>query len=761
MASHVSHTVLIVAALTALGHSAAFGQPVRLRARTFVPPVNVVSGTPALAAGQPAPPAVARHVLMQFSAPIDAATLAALRGSGATPLHYVPDDTLSVTVPPGFNAAVIPGARWIGTLEPLDRLSAETTADLAARFPSHPLTVVEFHPDVDRGAIQQRLAAAGTTPIESAAWPARYALVPTDAAAIGALAQDDAVAWIFPAPGQLVLEAGGMCSGAIVPGGVVASFATVGDGWDGPGRGAAKLGHAFTLASADLDWTIQRDEILRAMEVWSAAVAVTWSPASPDATRTVRMFWAGVDHGDGSPFAPTELAHAFYPSPPMSEPTAGDIHFNDTLSWGAGDPVRWDVFSVALHELGHSLGLAHSGDPGDVMYPMYQGIVAGLAGGDIAAIRELYASADRDTLQGGWANEVIGADVGGGAGASEGRFTVSAGGRDIWGGADEFRFVSRTLAGNGDVIARVDALDGTHRWSKAGLMIRASRDPGAAHALVLVSQGRGLAFQLRATPYGDSAHTDGGPGQAPVWLWLSRRGARVEAYTAVDGGDWRMIGFDRIELGHEALVGLAVTNHDVRGLATATFSDVRVTPQSPWGWLSADIGAVGRAGSVVFEPTMIRVRGAGADIWGRADAFRFVWHAIEGDLDVVARITHIDPTREWTKAGVMIRAGLERGAAHAFMLGSAGKGYAFQRRPAADGISVHTSGGTGHVPGWVKLSRRGNEVAAYRSDDGRNWTMVGSSVIALGQVAFVGLAVSSHTTTAPAEARFESVTISQ
>ena len=186
-----------------------------------------------------------------------------------------------------------------------------------------------------------------------------------------------------------------------------------------------------------------------------------------------------------------------------------------------------------------------------------------------------------------------------------------------------------------------------------------------------------------------------------------------------------------------------------------------VTPQSPWGWLSADIGAVGRAGSVVFEPTMIRVRGAGADIWGRADAFHFVWHAIEGDLDVVARITHIDSTREWTKAGVMIRAGLERGAAHAFMLGSAGKGYAFQRRPAADGISVHTSGGTGYVPGWVKLSRRGNQVAAYRSDDGRNWTMVGSSVIALGQVAFVGLAVSSHTTTAPSEARFESVTISQ
>ena len=222
-----------------------------------------------------------------------------------------------------------------------------------------------------------------------------------------------------------------------------------------------------------------------------------------------------------------------------------------------------------------------------------------------------------------------------------------------------------------------------------------------------------------------------------------------------------MIGFDRIELGHEALVGLAVTNHDARGLATATFSDVHVTPQSLWGWLSADIGSVGRAGSVVFEPTTIRVRGAGADIWGRADAFRFVWHAIEGDVDVVARITHIesdarvdegrrhDPGGTGTRRRPRVHAGLGREGLRV----SAAVGCGWRQR--------HSSGGTGCVPGWVKLSRRGNQVAAYRSDDGHNWTMVGSSVIAFGQVVFVGLAVSSHTTTAPAEARFESVTISQ
>jgi hypothetical protein len=51
-----------------------------------------------------------------------------------------------------------------------------------------------------------------------------------------------------------------------------------------------------------------------------------------------------------------------------------------------------DLFSVTVHELGHSLGLMHSNIPDAIMFPYYRGYSKSikLHGDDIAAIRKLY-----------------------------------------------------------------------------------------------------------------------------------------------------------------------------------------------------------------------------------------------------------------------------------------------------------------------------------------------------------------------------------
>ena len=83
-----------------------------------------------------------------------------------------------------------------------------------------------------------------------------------------------------------------------------------------------------------------------------------------------------------------------------------------------------------------------------------------------------------------WMTQDIAAALWGSAGVTNGVFTVAGCGADIWNTADAFRFVYVTTnSGACTVIARVASLQNIDPWSKAGVMIRDSLDPGAANVL--------------------------------------------------------------------------------------------------------------------------------------------------------------------------------------------------------------------------------------------------------------------------------------
>ena len=80
------------------------------------------------------------------------------------------------------------------------------------------------------------------------------------------------------------------------------------------------------------------------------------------------------------------------------------------------------------------------------------------------------------------------------------------GGSDIWGTSDQFRFAYKQLSGDGSIVIRVDGVDNSDGWAKAGLMIRQNTNANAINAGIFVTPANGVSFQYRTTAGSDSAN---------------------------------------------------------------------------------------------------------------------------------------------------------------------------------------------------------------------------------------------------------------
>ena len=353
---------------------------------------------------------------------------------------------------------------------------------------------------------------------------------------------------------------------------------------------------------------------------------------------------------------------------------------------------------------------------------------------------------------------------------SNGVFTASGSGADIWGAADEFHYTYLDAQSSGlngsaevDVIAHVDSVEKVNAWTKAGVMIRAHLGASSPHASFFVSPSKGIAFQRRLTEGGASIST-GLPGvTAPVWLRLvsevNSPNEYVRAYYKKNASDpWTQFAQDAFpSVVWQPYAGLAVSSHADGTLAAAAFSNVSVAPKSDWQ--DASIGRTG--GQASTSGGTFTLQGIGADVWGMSDQFEYVYQQCPGSCTITARVASLENTNQWAKAGVMFRESTDANSRQVDMIVSPLKGAAMQYRAATGGASLSAGTIAGAVPGWVRLVRSGNVFTGFWSTDGVTFTQVGSVTAVMNATIWVGLAVTSHNTAAVAAAEFDSVSLTQ
>jgi regulation of enolase protein 1 (concanavalin A-like superfamily) len=214
-----------------------------------------------------------------------------------------------------------------------------------------------------------------------------------------------------------------------------------------------------------------------------------------------------------------------------------------------------------------------------------------------------------------------------------GTFTLDAGGNDIAGSSDQFHFLHQAIAGDVDIVARLDGLTATHPWTVAGLMVRASLAANASHAFVAVTPDKGVLFRSRASSGANTSQLTGPALKPPAWLRLVRQGPLVRAFASGDGATWLPLGSATISAGDTIHVGVAAASRHARNRTTAIASNVSVRSIGlPPGQQNMDIGAPALTGDAFAVSGWYSITAAGAGIDGAADQFHLVYQPVTGNV---------------------------------------------------------------------------------------------------------------------------------
>jgi hypothetical protein len=160
--------------------------------------------------------------------------------------------------------------------------------------------------------------------------------------------------------------------------------------------------------------------------------------------------------------------------------------------------------------------------------------------------------------------------------------TINANGTDIWGAADECRYVYQEVNGNFEISAMFVSLERANEWSKSGLMVRQSLDANSQNAFLNVTPDYGVKLIHRDAPGADTGPSPWEKNfECPIWLKLVKKENEFSSFWSKDGKNWDPAevpgtpSIAEISMTDPVFVGIAVTSHAFGILTKAVVEKVQ------------------------------------------------------------------------------------------------------------------------------------------------------------------------------------------